>query len=192
MGNNTKAQRQERRRQEDAILNRILIWFGCAVAAECILLLVNRFIPDVAAIRFMTILVPVVAVLAMVYYLFQHDFFCITVLSACGILSLQLYRNMFLMHPTMIRCGFALAFLLLAAAAVALILLQRGKRPLPLQVDKLIPKDANFPLLYITCALDAVLLVLTLALGSSAAYYLIFVLVAWLFITAVYYIVKLM
>lgn len=190
MGNNTKAQRQDKRQQEDAALNRILIWFGGAVAAEVILLLLNRLLSGPAVIHWLSVLVPVVAVLAIVYYLFQRDFFCICLISAGGILSLQLYRKMFLYHPTRIRCGYALGFLLLIAAIVMLILLQRGKRPLHL--DRLVPADASFPLLYITCALNGVLLALTLALGSAAAYYLLFVLVGWLFITAVYYIVKLM
>ncbi|MGN0968617.1 MAG: hypothetical protein ACI4O3_05045 [Oscillospiraceae bacterium] len=190
MGNNTKAQRQAKRQQEDAALNRILIWFGGAVAAELILLLLNRLLPGVTIIHWLSILVPVVAVLAMVYYLFQRDFFCITVISACGILCLQLYRKAFFNHPFRIRCGFVLGFVLLAAAVVVLIMLQCGKRPL--RLDRLVPRDANFPLLYITCGLTALLLALTLALGSAAAYYLLFVLVGWLFVTAVYYIVKLM
>lgn len=192
MGNNTKAQQQARREQEDAALNRILIWFGSAVVVELILLLLNRFIPGQSVIRWLLILVPVVAVLAMVFYLFQHDFFCIAVISAGGIASLQLYRKMFLLHPTMIRCGYVLAFLLLIAAVVVLVLIQRGKRPMPLSIDSLVPQDANYSLLYVTCALNALTLALTLAFGSAAAYYLLFVLVAWLFITAVYYIVKLM
>ncbi len=192
MGNNTKAQKMDKRQQEDAALNRILLWFGGAVVVEVVLLLLHRLLPNFAPIQWLTVLVPVVAVLAMIYYLFQHDFFCITVISAGGILSLQLYRKIFFEHPTWIRCGFVLAFLLLIATAVVLFLVQRGKRPMPLGVDKLIPQDANYSLLYITCALTAVLLALTLILGSAAAYYLLFVLVAWLFITAVYYIVKLM
>lgn len=192
MGNNTKAQKMAKRQQEDAALNRILIWFGSAVVAEFILLLINRLFSGLPVIRWLTVLVPVVAVLAMVYYLFQRDFFCLTVISAGGILCLQLYRKMFLSHLTLLRCGYVLAFLLLAAAVVVLILLQRGKRPLPLHIDSLVPRDSNFPLLYVTCGLNAVLLALTLVWGSTAAYYLVFVLVAWLFITAVYYIVKLM
>lgn len=191
MSNLTKAQ-QAKRQQEDAALNRILIWFGCSAVAEFILLLINRFLPGLGVIHWLTILVPVAAVLALVYYLFQRDFFCITLISAGGILSLQLYRRMFLSHPFRLHCGFVLAFLLLAAAIVVLILLQRGKRPFPLGIDKLVPTEANFPLLYITCALNAVLLALALILGGVAAYYLLFVLVGWLFIMAVYYTVKLM
>lgn len=191
MSNLTKAQ-QAKRQQEDAALNRILIWFGCSAVVEFFLLLINRFLPGLGVIRWLTILVPAAAVLALVYYLFQRDFFCITLISAGGILSLQLYRRMIFAHPFRLYCGFALAFLLLAAAVVVLILLQRGKRPFPLGIDKLVPCEANYPLLYITCVLNAVLLALALVLGVIAAYYLLFVLVGWLFIMAVYYTVKLM
>lgn len=191
MGNDTKAQRQAKRQQEDAILNRILILFVCAVVVEAILLILNRFLPGLPVIHWLTILVPVAAVLALIYYLFQRDFFFISLISAGGIVSLQLYRKMFMMHPTMIRCGFALGFILLIAAAVVFILLQRNDNALPNGM-RVLPKDASYPLLYITCALNAILLALTLALGSTIAYYLLFVLVGWLFVMAVYYVVKLM
>ena len=192
MSQNTKAQRQAKRRQEDAVLNRILILFVCAVAVEAVLLILNRFLPDLAVFHWLTILVPAAAVLAMVYYLFQRDFFCITLISAGGIFSLQLYRKLFFAHPFRIRCGFVLGFVLLAAAVVVFILFQCKKNALPRPVQSFLSKDTNYPLLYITCALNAVLLALTLALGSTAAYYLLFVLVGWLFIMAVYYVVKLM
>lgn len=191
MGNDTKAQRQAKRQQEDAIFNRILILIVCAVAVEVILFIFNRFLPGLAAIHWLTVLVPAAAVLALVYYLFQRDFFFVALISAGGILSLQLYRKMFLMHPTLIRCGFALGFILLIAAAVAFVLLQRNGGVLSRKAH-ILPQDATYLLLYITCALNAVLLILTLALGSTAAYYLLFVLVGWLFVTAVYYVVKLM
>lgn len=192
MSQNTKAQRQAKRQQEDAILNRILILFVCAVAVEAILLILNRFIPGLAVFHWLTILVPAATVLAMVYYLFQRDFFCIALISAGGIFSLQLYRKLFFTHPFRIRCGFVLGFVLLAAAAVVFFLFQCKKSTLPRQVQRFLSKDANYPLLYITCALNAVLLILTLALGGTAAYYLLFVLVGWLFVMAVYYVVKLM
>ncbi len=190
MSNDTKAQKAERRAQEDAALNRILIWFACGVVAEFILLLLNRFIPDSALLSTLIVVVPVIAVLGMIFYLFQRDFFCICVISACGLLCLQLYRKMFIYHLTLLRIGYVVGFVLLAAAVVLLILRQTGKDPLKL--SKLVPQDSNFPLLYATCVLVAALLAVTLVYGSSIAYYFLFVLMAWLFITAVYYIVKLM
>lgn len=194
--NNIKAQQQAKRQQEDAALNRILLWFGGAVVVEFILLMITRFAPESELIHALTILVPAVAVLAVIYYLFQRDFFCISVISACGILCLQLYRKMFYTQRSMLYAGYVLAFLLLAAAVVVFVLLKKEKLQLPAKLDKairiLIPREANFPLLYVTCALVAILLALTLIMGGTIAYYLMFVLVGWLFIMAVYYVVKLM
>ncbi len=190
MANNTKAQKAAKRAQEDAALNRIFIWFGGAVVAEFILLLLNRFIPDTAVLQALVVAVPVVAILAMIFYLFQRDFFCICVICAGGLLSLQLYRKLNFEFSHLIRAGYVLAFALLAIALILLILQQFGKAPAIL--DKLVPQDSNRPLLYVSCVLNAAVLAITMALGSSMAYYLIFVLVAWLFIMAVYYIVKLM
>ena len=186
-------QKQTKRQQEDAILNRILIWIGCAVVAEVLLLLINRFVPGLLVVGWLSVLVPAVAVLALVYYLYQRDFFLITLISAGGILSLQLYRRMILFHPFRITMGFVLAFVCLAAAVIVLILLQRraGQVTREGKPMRILPKDTNYPLLYATCVLNAILLGVTLALGSTTAYYLLFVLVAWLFIMAVYYTVKL-
>jgi hypothetical protein len=191
MSNNSKAQRQAKRQQEDAILNRILILFACAVVLEAVLLLLERAFPAVPLLRWLSYLVPSLAVLVMVYYLFQRDYFCITLICAGGILSLQLYRKLFWLHPTMLRCGYVLAFVLLAAAA-ALFLLLRYKDGFAPKLAAFLPRDTSYPLLYITCGLNAVVLALTLILGGTAPYYLLFVLVGWLFAMAVYYVVKLM
>jgi hypothetical protein len=191
MSNNTKAQRQAKRQQEDAILNRILILFAAAVVIEAILLIFEHFFPNAAALRWLTVLVPAVAVLAMVYYLFQRDFFCITLICAGGILSLQLYRRLFMTHPTMIRCGYALAFLLLAAALAVALLLRYKDGFLP-KLAAFLPQDTTYPLLYITCGVNAVVLAVALIFGGTVPYYLLFVLVGWLFAMAVYYVVKLM
>lgn len=191
MKQSINTQRQARRRQEDAILNRILIWVGGAVAAEVILLLVNRLAPQFVPGRWLSVLVPVAALLALIYYLFQRDFFCITLICAGGIAALQFYRKQIQDHPFRVQAAFALAFVLLIAAVVCALLLHRAGGLLP-GGRRLLPKDANYPLLHAACALDAALLILTLLLGSSAAYYLLFVLVGWLFVMAVYYTVRLM
>lgn len=186
-------QKQTKREQEDAALNRILIWFGAAVVAELIVLLINRILPGIALVRGLSTLIPAVAVLALIYYLYQHDFFLITLISAGGLAALYTYRKIVSAHPFRINCMFALAFVLLAAALIVLILLQRrgGAIAQGEKKQELLPKDTNYPLLYATCALNAVVLAVTIAMGSTLAYYLMFVLVAWLFVMAVYYTVRL-
>ena len=53
-------------------------------------------------------------------------------------------------------------------------------------------RNASYGMIYLTCAIVAAAVVAALLLGTAAAYYLIFALVAWIFIMAVYYTVKLM
>ena len=57
---------------------------------------------------------------------------------------------------------------------------------------QLFPRNTSYGMIYLTCAVIAAAVAAALLLGTAAAYYLIFALVAWLFIMAVYYTVKLM
>lgn len=255
---------EERSRKEDAVLNRVLIWFGAAVVAEFIMLLLNRFyinyttasaeilfastltkilwpvslvalvgaaacaawylsrskiggktgLPFVlgwvclavsvcfgithwfraTGVQFLLGAVPVVAVMALVYYLYQREFFTVTVLSAVGILGLWIIRKSNEGHSVLVY-GYV------AAAAVALLLavllfrvlqknggvLVRGEREF-----QVFPSGANYGMLYLSCGVVAAVLIAACFLGTAVAYYLIFALVAWLFVMAVYYTVKLM
>ena len=66
----------------------------------------------------------------------------------------------------------------------------QGKLTLSGKLVRLLPKTANYPLLYVTCALVLAILVAVLLLGSLTLLYGI--LVGWLLILAVYYTVRLM
>ena len=57
---------------------------------------------------------------------------------------------------------------------------------------RLMPKGANYWASLISCAAGLAAVLASLALGPSAAYYLIFAMIAWLFGLLVYYTVKLM
>ena len=256
--------RAARSHKEDAILNRVLIWFGAAVVVELVLLLLNRYyinittapgeiefagallkawpvIIGVAAagtvvcllwaifcskggkrfvlpaaltgvflavlvisvvtyrfydtgVQFLCGAVPAAAVLALVYYLYQHEFFAVTVLSALGILGLWLFRRAGGGHQVLVYAYAAvLAVVLLAAVLLCRSLSAKGG-VLTLSGKKLqiFPKNASYGMIYLTCAIVAAAVAAALVLGTAAAYYLMFALVAWLFIMAVYYTVKLM
>lgn len=248
-------------RQEDAILNRVLLWFGAAVVFELFLLLVNRFYLNyrvseiglaqalyhivgalvyiglagaaagvvwmlvrrksrhralpvaltvlsamtslgcfllqrfgAASIQVLQFLTPAVAVLALVYYLYQHDFFVATVLNGLCIFGLWLYRRSGSGHPAVWRAYLAaFAVILIAAAAAAKVLQSReGMMKLLGKDRRLLPHGAAYPMLYLTCALTALAMIAAVAFGATAAYYAIFVVVAWIFVMAVYYTVRLM
>lgn len=133
---------------------------------------------------------PVAAVLAMVYYLYQREFFCNTVIAGCGILSLWFYRRYFQDHPNMVRAGYVLGWVLLAAAVVVFWKLSQNDGKW--KKYRIFPADISYIPAYATCGLTAAVLAAALIGGSTAAFYAIFVLVIWLFCLAVYYTVRLM
>ena len=57
---------------------------------------------------------------------------------------------------------------------------------------RVMPPDTGYLFTWLSCAVTAVAMAVTLALGLTAAYYLLFALVAWLFVQAVFFTVKLM
>lgn len=130
------------------------------------------------------------AVLIVVYFLYQRVFFLNALLTGSGLLVLWLYRQYYTSHPTTIRLFFAVDFVLLAAGLVLSFLLRRGGGKLGSL--RVLPSDTGYLMTWITCALTALALALALALGIAAGFYLLFVLVAWVFVQAVFYTVQLM
>ena len=117
------------------------------------------------------------AVLIVVFFLYQRAFFFNAMLAGGGLVAVWMYRQYYWEHPTLIRLSFIAGFVVLAAAAVLAFVM---------------PPDSNYVITWITCAVTAAAMALTLALGGTAAFYLLFVLAGWLFVQAVFFTVKLM
>lgn len=130
------------------------------------------------------------AVLIVVFFLYQRAFFFNAMLAGGGLVAVWMYRQYYWEHPTLIRLSFIAGFVVLAAAAVLAFVLRRsgGK----LGGVRVMPPDSNYVITWITCAVTAIAMALTLALGGTAAFYLLFVLAGWLFVQAVFFTVKLM
>ena len=163
----------------------------CAAAAVGVWALsgLANFLYDVG-ISIMMTLPAMGAVLIVVYFLYQRVFFLNTLLTAGGLLALWLYRQYYVYHPTTIRLCFAAAFVLLAAGLALSLLLSRGGGKLG--GLRVMPADTDYLLTWVTCGVTALALVLALALGTAAGFYLLFALVAWEFVQAVFYTVRLM
>ena len=146
------------------------------------------------SIQVLQVIVPVIAVLALVYYLYQKEFFVITVLCGLCIFGLWLYRRAGDTHAALCYGYMSFFAVLLVAAAVIARILQReeGMLTLGTRQYRIFQRKAAYGMLYITCALAALAAVVTLAVGAAAAYCAILVLVAWIFVMAVYYTVRLM
>lgn len=255
-----KRERTERAKQEDAILNKVLLWIVGAVVLEALLLLLNkyyvhyivadipiaaaihkilpilvvvfgvcfvicciwaitmhrqqkktglamaltiifaaltvcsavaRWIPNGTGIRLLYVGVPVIAVLAMIYYLYQREFFVVALLSTAGLAGLWLLQRRG-GHATFVyTCLIALGIVLVACVVLAWRLQSnRGEITLKGKPVQVFPKKANYVMIYVTCGLVAAVLAAGVVLGATMLLYA--VLVAWLLVMAVYYTVKLM
>ena len=259
---NKKEQLQrQRRRQEDAVLTKVIYWIVGAVVLEGLLLLLNRYyvnylttgaeialagalnsaLPILAVvflalfvlflalavrrhrggrgagfpgalsvftlmfslccavsrvfysvgIRFLYVAVPVVAVLALVYYLYQHEFFLVACLGALGILGVWIAARR-AGSPVLAYVYLAVLAVILVAALIVCRLLQgrRGALIFRGRPVEIFPKNANYPMIYVTCGVVAAVVAAALFLGGITLLYGI--LAAWLLIMAVYYTVRMM
>lgn len=143
-------------------------------------------------VRLMRYIVPAVVVLALIYYLYQHEFFYIACQSLLALLGIWLCDKG-LGSLSMAR------YVYVVAAAVLLLffafLCRKGQSEggvveLAGRSWKCFSRDANYALLYAGAVIALVTLVVA-AIGISAMA-LYAVSVAWLLIMAVYYTVKLM
>ena len=160
-----------------------------AVAGLWVLSGLGYFLYDIG-MNIMLILPAVAAVLIVVYFLYQRVFFLNTLITAGGLLVLWLHRQYYMDHPTMMRVLFAVGLVLLAAGLALSFLLHRGGGKLG--GLRVMPAGTNYLMTWITCGVTALALVLALALGTAVGFYLLFVLVAWEFVQAVFYTVRLM
>ena len=144
-----------------------------------------------SGIRFLYMAVPAVAVLVLIYYLYQREFFCAALLSALGLLAVRVVPRQ-VGHPVL-SYGYTVALAVVVVAALVLLFRLRksqGRLTIKGVPVRVLPKNANYALLYATCAVVAAVLLAALVLGSLTLLY--GVLVAWLLILAVYYTVRLM
>lgn len=151
-------------------------------------------------VKALGLVAPVTAVLALIYFLYQREFFCNTLLTGLGIVALLVFRRYYLNHPRMIYFGFALVWM---GLAVAVFLAWKFSQNNGLwgKYQVFPPKISYIPT-YLTAGITALTLVVTLVAqafgtviqtyGATVSYYAIFVLIIWLFCMAVYYTVKLM
>lgn len=163
----------------------------------CTIAVASLWIIAVLAYRFYDVgmrvlmaLPAVAAVLILIYFLYQRTFFVTSAITGGGIAALWLYRGYYANHPARVLVCFVIGWVLLAAAAaLAWKLSKTGGKLGSLQI---MPERSMYGAVYLTCALTAVAMALALLLGAAAAFYLLFVLLAWLFGQAVFFTVKLM
>ncbi len=144
-------------------------------------------------IHTMYIVVPVVVALAVIFYLYQKEFFLIALESALALLVTAVCsRALGGQYAALAYAGTILSAVLVVAAAGLCRKAQTNEGSVAFgeKSFRLFPKDANYALLYLGAII--ILLVLILAAIGINEMALYAVTVAWLLIAAVYYTVKLM
>lgn len=163
----------------------------CTIAVASlwiIAVLAYRFYDD--GMRVLMALPAAAAVLILIYFLYQRTFFVTSAITGGGIAALWLYREYYADHPTWVLACFVIGWALLAAAAA--LAWKLGKTGGKLGSLQIMPESSMYGVVWLTCALTAIAMALALLLGAAAAFYLLFVLLAWLFGQAVFFTVKLM
>ena len=155
--------------------------FGCAFAAG---------MWKELGVQFLYVCVPVVAVLALIYYLYQREFFLVALMGGLTLFSMWAYRKLIYVEMRLVYGIFAAVAVLTVLAVVLAVILQRGKGRLGR--TRVLPKRANYLPLYIAGVVTLVSLAVTFLMGANAAYVCLIGTVAWLFGAAVYYTVRLM
>lgn len=155
--------------------------FACAFAAA---------VWKELGVQFLYVCVPVVAVLALIYYLYQREFFLVALMGGLALFSMWAYRKLVYVELRLVYGIFIAVAVLTVIAMVLAVVLQRSKGRLG--KVRVLPKKANYLPLYIAGAVTLASLLVTFLMGANAAYVCLIGTVAWLFGVAVYYTVRLM
>jgi len=142
-----------------------------------------------SGVQMLFLLVPAWAGLALIYYLYQPEFFLAA--AAGGFASLGLW---FIRYGGVGLEAAASLLGIVIVAAAALLLKKSGgviRRSSGEEV-RLLTGNTSYALVLASCLVGLAAMAAALLLGANIAYYLIFVMVAWLFALLVYYTVKLM
>ena len=166
-----------------------LCLFMAGVSVSCF----AAWIVSDVGLKLMSFAVPAIVILALIYYLYLHDFFFIACQSVLALLGVWLCSRG-------LGGGYSMVCYAYVAAAAVLLLAfaflcrkaqgERGVVELGGRTWELLSKDANYGLLYAGAVIALVTLVVA-AIGISSMV-LYAVSVAWVLIMAVYYTVKLM
>ena len=141
-----------------------------------------------SGVQMLFLLVPAWAGLALVYYLYQKEFFLAAVANGLSVFGLWFIRS----GGAGVEAVLVLAGIVLVAGAALWLKKNNGEvRVAGIQLH-VFPKDTSYGVMLATCLASLVAVVLALAMGSTVAYYLIYLMVAWLFALLVYYTVKMM
>ncbi|MEG1747749.1 MAG: hypothetical protein RR226_04910, partial [Oscillospiraceae bacterium] len=126
--------------------------------------------------------------------LYQREFFTVALLSAGTLLATWLFWKAAGTPSTITYavCIFVAVLAVVIAIVTRLLQMKDGQFTVKETKLRIFQKNATYLCIYITCIISALVLLAGLLLGATAAYAALFLTVAWIFIMAVFYTVRLM
>ncbi|MBQ1351916.1 MAG: hypothetical protein IIY71_04250 [Oscillospiraceae bacterium] len=181
-----------RLKREKASLGAFLFLAGAAGWVACQWM--EYFYPHGA--KYLCYLIPVILVLGLIYYIYPRDCFASVVLGTVVLLVLWTARrawgNVNRMGTLWVLAAVAAVVLAVCGLLAWRLSKSDGMAKLFGRSYRVLSKKAKYPLLYATCILGIAALLAAMLLGPVAAYFLLFLLGAYLIILIVYYTTKLM
>lgn len=167
-----------------------LLWAAVAcIAGAAVMLCAHVAVKyQATGLRMLYLLVPVLGGLALSYFIYQKEFFLAALPVVMAVLGLWFVRVGGI-------CPEMLATILICAAVVIAVLkLKKGNGALKLgeKTQQVLPEKTNYTVALATAAIAVAVQALAAVAGGVVAYYLIFVMGAWLFALLVYYTVKML
>ena len=141
-----------------------------------------------SGLRMLYLLVPVLGGLALCYYIYPRDFLLSALPAVAAVLGLWFVRAGGI-GPDLIA-----TVLLCVAVLIAVLKLKKGDGALEMagQSLRVVDEKANYTVPVASAVAALAVQVLAAVAGGTIAYYLIFVMSAWLFALLVYYTVKML
>lgn len=159
---------------------------ACGAAAVCGYVVITF---NAAGVRMLFILVPAWAGLALIYYLYQREFFLAGIAAGFAAVGLWLVRTS---GGRLLYTALTVIALILVAVLALALEKKGGAVVLAGREMQLLPRKANYLLVYVTCIGGIVAVAAAQFAGAAVAYYLMYAAVAWVFALLVYYTVKMM
>lgn len=141
-----------------------------------------------SGMRMLYLLVPVLGALAACYYIYPRDFFVSALPAVAAVLGLWFAR------ADGIGIGLIATVLVCVVVLLVVLKLKKGDGMVELvgQSLRVMEEKTNYTVPMASAAAALAVLILAAVAGGTIAYYLIFVMSAWLFALLVYYTVKML
>lgn len=161
---------------------------GCLVALTVAMCCHVTLAFQRSGVQMLFMLVPALAGLALVFYLYQREFFPAAAAVGMSVVGLWFVRFGGMVEAVVTLVGIAvITGMVLWLKKNGGIYTGKDERKV-----RLLSKKTNYTVLLTSCVAALVAVAAAMVLGANVAYYLLFAMVVWLFGLLVYYTVKLM